>query len=187
MRDACLKLVASSNSPGCLQKLGIPTEIVTGHQPWYNNPIEDMADAHGLGSSIHIMPGVEAHLYRAAPCHCWLTRARCAVLFGCSRLVAKVRLRRHKGRLRRQLEASLLYALTLHLSLRGCHPHAGIGVYSRLSGTLGAPLRTGFYVQQSVVRRLYASTLRYAGHKPSPALACRISGDDCDHFFAAQP
>ena len=49
-----------------LQKLGIPTEIVTSRNRLYRTVIEDMAN----GDSVHIMPGVDRKDYGATPRHC---------------------------------------------------------------------------------------------------------------------
>ena len=62
-----------------LQKLGIPTEISHNYLSFHDNPIDDMADAEGLGSSIHIMPGVNKELYGAAPWHRISLHAGCRI------------------------------------------------------------------------------------------------------------
>ncbi len=62
-----------------LQKLGIPTEISTEYLGFHDNSIDDMADAEGLGSSIHIMPGVNKELYGAAPFHRIFLQASCRI------------------------------------------------------------------------------------------------------------
>ena len=67
-----------------LQKLGIPTEISTNYLSFHDNPIDDMADAEGLGSSIHIMPGVNKELYGAALLHACHGRQVAAFSSACS-------------------------------------------------------------------------------------------------------
>jgi hypothetical protein len=67
-----------------LQKLGIPTEISTNYLTFHDNPIDDMADAEGLGSSIHILPGVNKELYGAALLHAYHGKQVAAFSTACS-------------------------------------------------------------------------------------------------------
>ena len=67
-----------------LQKLGIPTEISTYYLSFHKNPIDDMADAEGLGSSIHFIPGVNKELYGAALLHAYHGRQAAAFSSACS-------------------------------------------------------------------------------------------------------
>jgi hypothetical protein len=101
-----------------LQKLGIPTEISHNYLSLHENPIDDMADAEGLGSSIHIMPGVNKELYGAAPWHRVFFQAGCRI-FDCLQLT------RGKGNCTTTVKSSpQASAATVHSCEQAClHCH----------------------------------------------------------------
>ena len=116
-----------------LQKLGIPTEIGTGYLTCHDNPIDDMADAEGLGSSIHIMPGVNKELYGAAPLHRIFLQAGCRI-FDCLQLT------RGKGNCTTTVKSSpQASAVTVHSCEQAClHSHINLSTMTNISSPLAS-------------------------------------------------
>ena len=147
-----------------LQKLGIPTEIGTSWLAYYDNPIDAMAE----GDSVHIMPGVDRKDYGATPRHCTRSQrdnSNCGFLQLTRGKSKSMTIERSSPQARDYRACEHTHSRLPSGLERFCEHVVCNSARSRLAGSLGAPLRTGFYVQQRVVDRLYATC---ALHKPFP-------------------
>ena len=191
-----------------LQKLGIPAEISTTYQGYYANAIEDLAK----NDSLDIIPGVQKldYGYGAACAHRMPTAPGWRHLDG-SACVQPSRGRsgsttsrksnlQASGWIRRPVPAPtantrappLSCAALRRESVRFAPASFACLPSIVMAGSLAAPSRTGFYVQQSVVDRLYAlppgkpsAASEIFGPGPWHALAWHNAAASCSPALAS--